>query len=504
MPQLQHTVLTPLQMTIELMKLQHLSSKKPFWHCAVCTTLAMFSVTTLLAELKANEQLLEARNMDEKLATGLTQQATYKLSKMNGLTSPDAVMLLNHIKPSKLPTNMKDAIIKEVDKLMVNANGNIACKVTTAASACDHLNKYLTKEDWSQLESTNSWEGAIVLAKRLKSMGVKSIKETTKRAAIAILLCIQQQQGCKKLPPYHAIYNLVEHLSQAVANRPGAPYSVPCLQVYPEDPQSLGQEVLQLVYQDKKPEARYFDQMALTMAHHIPVRCTSKLLQGANRTTLVQPATHGNAPTHALQPNAFPLNLHQWINQQGHQELSYWSQPCNSQALPLQCNAPECQQVPSQGAQHPNGQALSLQSKQAASQSQQATPQVAAPSEAIVPVQAPDNLNQEAAKNKNGKATKTLDQWNQQAFNAMLEKQQPQKMKRPAAAKAAKVTKAKGANKEKKPNAKANATSKGKGPYGCTRCRGNLKGCATCRKPGFKGLKVHGREAWYRMCPNAK
>jgi hypothetical protein len=109
--------------------------------------------------------------------------------------------------------------------------------------------------------------------------------------------------------------------------------------------------------------SQYFDQMALIMAHHIPVRCTSKLLQGANRTSLVQPATHGNAPTHALQPNAFPLNLHQWNNQQGHQELSYGSQPCNSQALPLQCNAPECQQVPSQGAQNPNGQALSLQSQ---------------------------------------------------------------------------------------------------------------------------------------------
>ena len=46
----------------------------------------MFNATTLLAELKANEQLLEARNMDEKLAKGLTQQATYKLSKMNGLS----------------------------------------------------------------------------------------------------------------------------------------------------------------------------------------------------------------------------------------------------------------------------------------------------------------------------------------------------------------------------------------------------------------------------------
>ena len=167
MPKLQHTVLTPLHMTIEIMNLQHLLSTPAFWQCAVCTTLAMFSATTLLAELKANEQLLEARNMDENLAKGLTQQATYKLSKMNGLTSPDAVMLLGHT-------------------LMVSAKGNIAAKVTSTASACDHLNKYLTQEDWSQLESANSWEGAIVLAKRLKAIGAKSIKETTKRAAVAI------------------------------------------------------------------------------------------------------------------------------------------------------------------------------------------------------------------------------------------------------------------------------------------------------------------------------
>ena len=97
--------------------------------CA-CTTLAMFSATTLLAELKANEQPLEARNMDEKLAKGLTQQATYKLSKVNGLTSPDAVMLLDHLQASKLPTAMKDAIIQELDTLMVNAKGNIAARPT--------------------------------------------------------------------------------------------------------------------------------------------------------------------------------------------------------------------------------------------------------------------------------------------------------------------------------------------------------------------------------------
>eukprot|EP00435_Cladocopium_sp_Y103_P005072 s5926_g1.t1 len=68
----------------------------------------MFSAKTLLAELKANEPLLVARDMDPKLASGLTQQAAYKLTKMNGLTSPDVVMLLDHLKESKLPAQMKE------------------------------------------------------------------------------------------------------------------------------------------------------------------------------------------------------------------------------------------------------------------------------------------------------------------------------------------------------------------------------------------------------------
>ena len=59
----------------------------------------MFSAKTMLAELKANEQLLQARNMDPKLANGLTQQAIFKVSKMHGMTSPDVVMLLDHLKP---------------------------------------------------------------------------------------------------------------------------------------------------------------------------------------------------------------------------------------------------------------------------------------------------------------------------------------------------------------------------------------------------------------------
>eukprot|EP00435_Cladocopium_sp_Y103_P060481 s1377_g22.t1 len=339
-----------LQLFMEISDLQHLLPIALLdLQCAVCTSPAMFSANTLLAELKANEQLLVARDMDPKLANGLTQQATYKLTKMHGLTSPDVVMLLDHLKDSKLPAQMKQAITNELDNLMMGHN-NMANKVTTTASACDWLNKYLTKEDWCQLEASNAWQGCIVLAKRLRAMGIKSLKESTRRAGVAILLCIQSQQGNKQLPPYIAMYNLVEHLTQALASQPDAPCGVPCFQVYPKDPMSLGTDVLQMVYQEQKPEARYFDQMALLMAHHIPVRSTSKLLKSQVRVSQMQPCGNGKGQTSvqenvpapspsALQPNAFAVNLQQWNAQQKQQVPSQVTQPSNDQVLPLQNDA---------------------------------------------------------------------------------------------------------------------------------------------------------------------
>ena len=438
----------------------------------------MFSAKTLLAELKANEDLLQARNMDPRLIQGLTQQANFKLSKMHGMPSTDAVMLLDHLKASKLPGSMIQAITMELDNLMMGKS-NIAMKVTTTASACDWLHKYLTQEDWSQLESTNAWEGCLVLAKRLRAIGIKAMKESTKRAGVAMLLCIQKQQGYKDLPPYHTIYSMVEYFTHALACQPDVPPGVPCLQVYPENPMDLGPDAMERLYPSKKPEARFFVDMPLLQAHHIPVRSTSKLLQGAE--TNIRPhQPDGNVKVQAnatepaaLQPKAFASNLQQWDAHT--KQASQCNEPSTGQPLPLQ-------------------------------DTQDATPVAAAPKASVhVPAaqqeDAKQTEDQEVVKNKGGKATKTLEQWNQHAFTSLLKKQE---MKKPAETKAAKPAKAKPTTKAKKPKAKAKATIKKAGPFGCLRCRGNLKGCETCRKPGFKGLKVNGREAWYRLAPNAK
>ena len=77
-------------------------------------------------------------------------------------------------------------------------------------------------------------------------------------------------------------------------------------------------------------------------------------------------------------------------------------------------------------------------------------------------------------------------------------------MKRPASKKVgkaepkSKVTKHKGVLKEKKQHVKSSSL---KGIYGCTRCRGNVRGCNTCRSPTFGGLRFSSRDEynkWYQ------
>ena len=77
-------------------------------------------------------------------------------------------------------------------------------------------------------------------------------------------------------------------------------------------------------------------------------------------------------------------------------------------------------------------------------------------------------------------------------------------MKRPASKKVGKaepkgkVTKHKGVLKEKKQHVKSSSL---KGIYGCIRCRGNIRGCNTCRSPAFGGLRFSSRDEynkWYQ------
>ena len=118
-----------------------------------------------------------------------------------------------------------------------------------------------------------------------------------------------------------------------------------------------------------------------------------------------------------------------------------------------------------------------------------------------------------------------LDNYEKEAYTALLKSKAKAKAKATAKAKGKAVAKPKSQAKAKvtaavkaKPVAKVKAKAKAQamvsrpsgqasskgyygvppegGPYGCIRCRGNIKGCSQCLQPGYGGLRFSSRANW--------
>lgn len=114
---------------------------------------------------------------------------------------------------------------------------------------------------------------------------------------------------------------------------------------------------------------------------------------------------------------------------------------------------------------------------------------------------------------QNDKPTTLID-WEKQAFDTLMKKKQNKKqdyMKKPAAASKCKdLSKSKACAKTgvaTKASAATKSIAKARVPlingwapssevYGCTRCRGNIRGCDSCHSPLFSGVRFSSRKEW--------
>ena len=145
--------------------------------------------------------------------------------------------------PKDLATKLNAAIKKP--KPVTGA----AVRLTKASQVVSNLPAWLTQEDWSLLTSNVTIQDQLlVVAKRLVSMGVSSLRENTKCQAVANVVHQQQCLGKPKLHP-HAIHSLlgdfqVLHQHEAMGKANGAP----ACQIYPSDPKQLGYQWLAQCY----------------------------------------------------------------------------------------------------------------------------------------------------------------------------------------------------------------------------------------------------------------
>lgn len=140
-----------------------------------------WSLNAWLEELRATEGLVKVR---PELAPKVLPMLVEKL-KLFKPTPSDMVQLYQAFQTSTLPNDWTSKFESTLDSLHCQESTALAAKVVP--QQCDNLCNYLTAKDWSKIEAGSLWEGAAILAERLKSLGLRSLKESTKKVATSIL-----------------------------------------------------------------------------------------------------------------------------------------------------------------------------------------------------------------------------------------------------------------------------------------------------------------------------
>ena len=257
-----------------------------------------WNIDDLKGELTSMATLLERRGKTTQMSMALAKQFCSKLeAAASELCAAALLSLSDHLAETNLPEDCVDQITQTLDNVCVmDGSGQSALKLTTKAQTCDHLENFLTGKDWTALETEGLWPGVHVLVKRLRLIGITSLKECVKKISLGILVLMELQRSGGRMPKYIEIYNLGTHFSQAFnASSVVAPKGVRPLLNYPACPQMISQDFIDLAYShDDPPVDKVLEDLNYLILNHIPVRSTSKLLKDEAETE--QRAASGRHP----------------------------------------------------------------------------------------------------------------------------------------------------------------------------------------------------------------
>ncbi|CAE7726962.1 unnamed protein product [Symbiodinium sp. CCMP2592] len=426
-------------------------------------------------------------------------------------------MLAKAGEASKLPEAMKAKILDTIQNLSMNTGSQL--KLVNTGQSVQRLCPYLTRPDWVALSTLTSQTDQLeLLAKRLRAMGLHSLKECTKGQAVAIVLMVQASQGKPSLSAA-AINSAVQDFGIIFQSLPSS--NCPGASRYPDHPSEMGQLWLSKAYgPGDQPDLQ--DPCLAPFLKKVPLRSTHASLAGGTRCRSKRPPATPQGSTLSFDQELEMLKLRHGIQAQAATQGTATLQ--GSQG-PM-CTAAATAVLPwlsprSMVQSHSQSAASTTAPGQVFGQSTASAaalplPPASPPPEATTRVEAAPT--ETTAKEDSAKQdAKTLQEYEQEQFQKLLDakadkkkkakedgqadqKPKKQHMKRPAAAMSTRQSSANQGTTCNGHEAGKGATAAKGGStkilYGCIRCRGNVKGCSSCWDPNFRGTRLHGRQAW--------
>ena len=472
--------------------------------------MAKWGVQDVLKELEDIDKMARLRpasTVVQQLVSSLKQ----KIQGMGGLTASTLVSITSALDNTVLSARVKEEI-SELLEQQVAGQGHSALKLQIQPQALNTVWNYVSASEWKQLQSCNSTDAVQILVRRLKASGLKSLKESTKKSGVALVVHLALQRGEAK-PPAQEIYKLSMYFADSFHASTQAAL-VGGLATYPEKPGDIGDHFVKAAYQPQDGPAQVDAQVACGVASlmkSIKVRSSSSEI---------------NAP----QPKAPRL-----------EEKPSWSpgkviSTCMDMMQTMMVRARNLD-VP-----EPTVHLLKKGVAQTSTKALEAPPSQQNPASsstiALPCLPAPEEAEEETTKEnslalvqdpKKKPDQKTLEDFEAEAFEqlearaaaAKNTKKRNDSLKKPAAAKVPKKeplprkTPTSSKSKQQSKKAEVGKTKKGPGEhrvynpdalaiYGCSRCRGDPFGCTSCAKKDFQGRRLNGRAAWQKWWEREK
>lgn len=176
-----------------------------------------WGVEDIKCDVQAMELLLQARPS----LTGSEQlQNTLKHKvKMFSCSGPaDLAELYKVLQECRLPERLCLELGHMLDEKAAGAmETSVLTRATLVPQQCDGLGNYFTQGEFDALMTADMWKGSSIIAHRLKMIGMRSMKEKTKKLIVALLFWFHMKRG-GSIPDKQAAYALAQHVGQTFAS----------------------------------------------------------------------------------------------------------------------------------------------------------------------------------------------------------------------------------------------------------------------------------------------
>ncbi|CAK9069361.1 Uncharacterized protein SCF082_LOCUS34739 [Durusdinium trenchii] len=454
--------------------------------------MAHWSIQDLESEIIHLADLNKVRHGQE-IVDRMAAQVAHKLEHCGKVTPTVLVRLSEAISKANLPSDMTDLLQKTLDdRALDDSKGCL--ELVNKGQINVTIYNYLSVEELKQIRTAPMHTMVQIVIRRMRAIGIRSLKECTKKAACAYIIFLLLQRG-EPQPTSVEIYRLAEYFRTCFAV---------CRQ--------SALDFIKKAYGTDKPVEPNLETASAVAAQmkYTPVRDTSLLLAEslgmskkkrqlkvssdidingellAGLAKLVSQAKNMDSES-SLETRVKEAARPSFKEKRSFSVESITKSNSQSSLASLHLESPHTEIEPLPLPAAPEGNEENEKEKDSALLE--------------LPVSKPEAIASGQMEKAKEDSKPTLEDFEQQAYDELQGKTvmkrpsaHPQMMKKPAAC--TKQTLAAPDTKEPKAGSKRKAKLT---CYGCSRCRGNPHGCSSCAIESYKGERLNGREAWKKF-----